>query len=95
MNDLEKLRVMLPHWIGHNQGHGGEFAQWAEKITSDSPEVAQLLRDAVQSLQEAQSSLEEALEKAGGPLEEPGGPSGHGTQGHDHSHEHGHHHQHS
>jgi ABC-type transporter Mla subunit MlaD len=73
MNDLDKLRVMLPHWIDHNQGHGKEFAQWVDKLSSDSPEVAQLLAEAVQSLQKAQNSLEEALEKAGGSLDAPGG----------------------
>jgi hypothetical protein len=93
MNDLDKLRVMLPHWIGHNQGHGGEFAQWAEKLTGDSPEVAQLLRDAVQSLQEAQSRLEEALDKAGGPLEAPGGGQGEHQHKHGHSHKHSHDHE--
>jgi len=91
---------MLPHWINHNQGHGGEFAQWAEKLTADSPEVAQLLRDAVQSLQKAQSRLEEALSKAGGPLEAPGSQSKH-EHDHKHCHDHGdnsdggHHHHHS
>lgn len=45
MKDIEKLRVMLPHWIDHNQGHGGEFAQWAEKLADGSPEVVALLRD--------------------------------------------------
>ncbi|RWX42928.1 hypothetical protein H206_03214 [Candidatus Electrothrix aarhusensis] len=95
MNDIDKLRVMLPHWIDHNQGHGGEFAQWAEKLTADSPEVAQLLRDAVQSLQEAQIRLEEALDKAGGPLEAPGGQSGSGHEhNHKHNHEHSHEHEH-
>ncbi|MCW5203598.1 hypothetical protein VU10_02760 [Desulfobulbus sp. US1] len=89
MNDIDKLRVMLPHWINHNQGHGGEFAQWAKKLTADSPEVAQLLRDAVQSLQKAQSYLEEALNKAGGPLEAPGGQGKH-EHNHEHNHKHGH-----
>jgi hypothetical protein len=90
MNDLDKLRVMLPHWINHNQGHGGEFAQWAKKFSGDSPEVARLLHDAVHSLQKAQICLEEALGKAGGPLDAPGGDS-HSEHGHSHgpSHEHG------
>ncbi len=88
MKDLEKLRVMLPHWIDHNQGHAGEFGQWVEKLTSDHPEVAQLLGHAVQSLQEAQSNLELALEKAGGPLKAPGGHSH--QHSHQHDHEHGH-----
>ena len=98
MNDLDKLRVMLPHWIDHNQGHGKEFAQWADKLVSDSPEVVQLLREAVQSLQKAQASLEEALEKAGGAMEAPGGHSSHKhdhCHGQSHCHGDGHHHHHS
>ncbi|MCI5226141.1 MAG: hypothetical protein D3918_05635 [Candidatus Electrothrix sp. AX2] len=90
MKDIEKLRVMLPHWIDHNQGHGGEFAQWAEKLADDSPEVVALLREAVQSLEKAQRSLEEALEKAGGPLEMP-----EGGVVHNHTHDQKHHHSHS
>ncbi len=83
MNDLDKLRVMLPHWIEHNLGHGAEFSQWADKLTADTPEVAELLRRAVNSLQDAQSALEDALGKAGGPLE---GKSHHGHGGHGHHH---------
>ena len=81
MNDLEKLRVMLPHWIEHNKGHGEEFAQWADKLTAGSPEVAGLLKRAVSSLHEAHAALEDALARAGGPLEKDG-------------HHHGHHHHH-
>jgi hypothetical protein len=91
MNDLDKLRVMLPHWIEHNQGHGGEFSQWAEKLEADSPETAVLLRHAVRSLQEAQTSLEGALSKAGGPLAAPGHGDKHGDDGHcrsDNAHHH-------
>ena len=83
MNDLEKLRVMLPHWIEHNLGHGAEFTQWADKLTADTPEVAALLRRAVNYLQQAQSALEDALEKSGGPLE---GHTHHGHKGHHHHH---------
>ncbi len=84
MNDLDKLRVMLPHWIEHNQSHAGEFSQWQEKLASDAPEVAQLLATAVHSLQEAQTALEETLKKAGGALES--------AHGHSHGHHHHHHH---
>ncbi len=83
MNDLEKLRVMLPHWIEHNLGHSAEFSQWTDKLTKDTPEVAALLRKAVSSLADAQSALEAALAKAGGPLKRE-----------DPHHSHGHHHHH-
>ncbi len=82
MSDLEKLRVMLPHWIEHNRGHGEEFSRWAERLAAENAGVAALLQDAVRSLQQAQDALEEALARAGGPLEEP----------HHHEHHHGHHH---
>lgn len=86
MNDLEKLRVMLPHWIEHNQGHGAEFSLWIEKLKTDSPEVAALLRNAVDSLQEAQRSLTAALSKAGGPLAPPEHEHHHPDKTHSHQH---------
>jgi hypothetical protein len=78
MEEMDKLRVMLPHWIEHNGKHGEEFSVWAEKIESDgATEVASLLKQAVGSLQLAEEYLQQALEKMGGPL------SG---QGHHHHH---------
>ncbi len=88
MNDLDKLRVMLPHWIEHNQSHGAEFSQWADKLKGDAPEVAALLTKAVTSLTDAQAGLEEALAKAGGSLAD----HGHDHGGHHHSGGHHHHH---
>jgi gas vesicle protein len=82
MNIREKMRIMLPHWIEHNKGHGTEFSQWAEQLAADSPEIADLLQSAVGSLQEVQCALEEALEKAGGALESAAGDHHH----HDHHH---------
>jgi len=78
MNDLDKLRVMLPHWIDHNSGHGREYALWAQHMDScGRDEIAELLRGAEKSLQEADTALQEALRKAGGPPE-----------GHEHHHHH-------
>ncbi len=82
MNNLEKLRILLPHWIEHNQGHGKEFLQWADKLTVDNPEIAVLLRNAVKSLEEAEATLNETLASVGGPL------AGEGV----HHHGSGHHH---
>ena len=82
MDELEKLRVMLPHWIEHNVGHGAEFSNWA--VTLDSvgeAEIASLLKKAEAFLQDADTVLKEALQKAGGSLD-------------DGDHHHGHHHDH-
>jgi hypothetical protein len=35
VTDLEKLRVLLPHWIEHNAEHAAEFRQWAERAGAD------------------------------------------------------------
>ncbi len=86
MNDLDKLRVLLPHWITHNREHGGEFGLWSEKISNSGVEsaeeiTAQLAR-AVSACEEVTRALEKAMELAGGPLDHT----------HDHDHGHGHHH---
>ena len=39
MNDLEKLQVLIPHWIEHNNEHADEFRRWAEKAGDAAPEL--------------------------------------------------------
>lgn len=74
MTDMEKLRVILPHWIDHNAGHGQEFATWAETLDSTGEqEVANLLKKAAAYLEQADLALKEALHKAGGSLDSKGG----------------------
>lgn len=31
MTDLEKLKHLLEHWAGHNEGHVNTYLEWAEK----------------------------------------------------------------
>ena len=33
-NDMEKLGILLNHWVEHNREHGEEFRKWAEKAHS-------------------------------------------------------------
>ena len=88
MNDIEKLRVLLPHWITHNREHGGEFASWADRARNSGAEaaddIAAQLSRAVTACQEVTDALEKAIELAGGPLD----------HAHVNSHGHGHHHHH-
>jgi hypothetical protein len=73
-NTIEKLRVLLPHWIEHNISHMTEFRKWAGEVRKESGEdVAQLLDKAISDMEEAGKSLSEALEKVGGPLGSGGG----------------------
>ncbi len=78
-NTIEKLRVLLPHWIEHNNNHIAEFRKWEGKAKKESgEEVAQLLDKAISDMEVAGKSLSDALEKVGGPLE--------GGAGHHHHH---------
>ena len=81
MDVIDKLRVMLPHWIEHNRNHGKEFADWAEQIGEGNTELAEQLSKAVEALDSAQQALERSLTLAGG------------AQSNEKS-EHGHHHHH-
>jgi hypothetical protein len=67
----KKLRVLLPHWIEHNNNHIAEFRKWENEARAESgKEVSLLLEKAISDMEEAGKSLSEALEKVGGPLRE-------------------------
>ncbi len=69
MNDIDKLRVILPHWIEHNIGHGHEFGKWAEQFEGvGQNDIADLLKKAQAHLMEADAVLQEALKLSGGAL---------------------------
>jgi hypothetical protein len=65
MDELEKLRVLLPHWIEHNGEHAEEFREWAERAGP----AKEVLLDAAQLVEDANIRLQEALGQLGGPLE--------------------------
>jgi hypothetical protein len=71
MENVEKLRVMLQHWIEHNMGHVEEFEKWQATMTEDGqPSLAIHIADAIKTMGEVNVQLEKALEEAGGPSEE-------------------------
>jgi len=69
MNDIDKLRVLLPHWIEHNQEHGAEFDRWAETAqASGETAAAEQIRQAARCLEQANAHLDKALLNLGGPM---------------------------
>ena len=36
---MEKLRILLPHWIEHNHNHEAEFKKWVELVGSEGHAV--------------------------------------------------------
>ena len=69
MNEIEKLRVLIPHWVEHNNEHAQEFRDWAEQ----AGETAQEILDAAEAMSRVNTHLLSALEKLGGSI-----PHGHG-----------------
>ncbi len=70
MTDVEKLRVLIPHWITHNEEHGKEFAEWAEQMKKEgNSQVADAILEAFSALQQVNAGLKKALDLAGGKLE--------------------------
>jgi hypothetical protein len=61
MNDTRsKLNSLLSYWLEHNQEHGAEFREWADKIAPDQKNVADQLRQAADKMAEADEYLKNA-----------------------------------
>jgi hypothetical protein len=64
MNEQQKLRVLLSHWIEHNEEHAGEFRRWADQAGAAAPDVLA----AAERMGQVNRALAAALEKLGGPI---------------------------
>ncbi|MCB2182522.1 MAG: hypothetical protein KQH63_10880 [Desulfobulbaceae bacterium] len=70
LSELEKLRVLIPHWIEHSHSHQHEFQKWVSVARSDGQEIAaEEIEKALQKLAEADTALKKALESLGGTVE--------------------------
>ena len=66
MTDLQKLRVLLPHWIEHFAEHAAEFREWAERAHVAGQEgPASDIALAAEELEWVNEQLTAALEKLG------------------------------
>lgn len=82
-DNLVRLRLLLPHWIEHNEEHAGEFRKWAERARdAGEVHVADHLLTAAQKLVQATEALQGALDHLGGVPSSP-------DHEHPHSHAHG------
>ena len=66
MNDIEKLKLMIPHWIEHNNSHCEEFAKWADIIKNTGDKnTAKLLYKAIDGLAGADKALTKIMDSLG------------------------------
>lgn len=69
--ELEKLSMLLPHWIEHNHNHSSEYRKWADFAKKDGlEETASFLEKAIISMGEVDNALALALEKINGEVPE-------------------------
>ena len=66
MTDLQKLRVLLPHWIEHNAEHAAEFREWAVRASAAGQEgPATDIALAADEMEWVNEQLATAMEKLG------------------------------
>lgn len=89
---IDKLRVLLPHWVEHNYHHGEDFWKWAKLAREEGhAEVADLLDQAISSMKVTDGILEKTVNLIGGADTSHSHHHGHHHE-HDNEHDNGHHH---
>ncbi|HHF98848.1 MAG TPA: hypothetical protein ENL39_05110 [Candidatus Aerophobetes bacterium] len=62
--DVEKLKLLLNHWIEHTREHTAEYRKWFEKIRGEIPEDAvKKFEEAIKLTEKSGDLLESALEQ--------------------------------
>ncbi len=64
MKEIDKLRVLLDHWIEHNEEHAAEFRRWADQAGPAAPDVL----GAAERMEQVNQALAAALAKLGGAI---------------------------
>lgn len=62
MDDVDRLRILLGHWIEHNSEHAEEFRRWAERVAP----AREGLMAAARLVEQASTQLQATLEQLGG-----------------------------
>lgn len=61
IQDMEKLKILIKHWIEHNHEHAETYAGWAEKAkAAGNTDLAGMLR----KISEKTKKIDELFEKA-------------------------------
>ena len=63
-DQIDRLRVLLEYWIKHNEEHGEEFREWAEKAgdSGESADIHNNLLGAYEAVGKANELLAKALD---------------------------------
>ncbi|MCD6256586.1 hypothetical protein J7J45_00810 [Candidatus Aerophobetes bacterium] len=62
--DIEKIKLLLPHWIKHNEEHTDEYKRWLERIRKDvSKDMVKNMEKAIQLMEESNKYLKSTLDE--------------------------------
>jgi len=66
MDEMQKLSIVIEHWIEHNQSHMGEYRRWAERAGELGLEqVKAEIEEAIRMLTQSNRHLEKAKQAIG------------------------------
>lgn len=90
MDDIQKCRIRLTHWIDHNRDHLKGYLEVLEVLEREGlKEPAEMVRRSIDLIEQANEKLDQALTLFRGPESET--DESQEDTGHKHSHEHSHH----
>ena len=65
--EMEKLLILLEHWIEHNHEHAETYVQWAEKArAAGNRDIAQMLTEIAAETRKIDGLFERARRQAAG-----------------------------
>ncbi len=65
-SEMEKLRILIEHWMEHNEEHAETYLQWADKAESaGKADLAEMLREIAQQTRKIDSSFQRARRTIG------------------------------
>ncbi len=68
MNEIEKLKRLLHHWIEHNQEHSRTYREWAERIKDLNPDASLLLEDIARETERIDELLKKLIKDIEGTI---------------------------
>jgi hypothetical protein len=90
MNDIQKSRIRLKHWIDHNFEHIKGYEEVSQLLDNNNcGAAAEMIRRGTRLIEDANTEFENALESLGGEDEKVAHDD---SEDHSHGHSHGHSH---
>ena len=64
--EIEKLRILIQHWMEHNHEHAETYIEWAEKaLASGNMDIARMLKEIAEETRKIDALFERARKKIG------------------------------